>query len=581
MTLLPIVERELRARARSRATYWTRFGVVLAGLVITLPGFLSAYSNSTPAEIGRGAFTGIIGMAFILCCAGCLLTADAIGSERREGTLGLLFLTRVRNIDVLLGKFASTGATCLLALVAFLPLLMIPVLAGGVTGSETYRSGLALLDTLLVALAAGLWVSARGYEKLRAARVSAVLVFGIVLGPLLANWITRSMMNWRGLDLASPLTTLMQASAANYKISVSRFWLSLSVSAVIGLGLLWAALLAMRQSSRIEVPVEGSAMKRLRIILWGDRPVFLPRKRKLSDERSPIHWLLSRQRGTKAAVWLGALVSSLFVLCLYVFLHFTSTTTVSMLSRSLSLAITTIQGTIFAWVASRFFVESRRNSELEVLLTTPLGARELVLAQWDYLKRLFRWPVLALLFPIFFSVINLVILNAMPNGSWGLYYLTSLACSAVETIVGLGALCWAALWFGFRASSQVRAILWTLILAKGVPYMLNLALSLLGSYLAIFRSGTAYSAGPGFAVWNIHLLSQALILLCYFQIIRRTRHQLLRELAGAEPASLDFRHIFAEMRLRFDRTRHWTPAIAETRKKAEDQNPKSEANPNG
>ena len=566
MTLLPIVERELRVRARSRATYWTRFGVVLAGLLITLPGYLSAYSNSTPAEIGRAAFTGIIGMAFLLSCAGCLLTADAIGSERREGTLGLLFLTRVRSIDVLLGKFASTGATCMLALVAFLPLLMIPVLAGGVTGGETFRNWLALLDTLLLALAAGLWVSARGYDRLRAARASAVLVFGIVVGPFLAGRLIRSAWGWQGLDLASPLTTLIQASAANYKISAARFWISLFISAAIGLGLLSGALVAMRRGSQTEAPAEGGAKQRLRIILWGDNPVPPPRKRKLADEKSPIHWLLRRQRGTKTAVWLGALISSLFILSLSVVLRFlfTSTSSTAMLLRSLSLAVVMIQGSIFAWVASRFFVESRQNSELEVLLTTPLGARQVVLAQWDFLKRLFRWPVLAMLFPIFYSAINILILRASLSGPWRVYYLCSLACSVVETIVGLGALCWAALWFGFRARTQVRAILWTLIIAKGVPYVLSFALSLLGSYLATFRSSPTYSAGPGFAVWNIQLLSQALILLFYFQLIRLTRRQLLRELTGADPLPLNLRHFLAEMRRRVDRVRHWTPKAGGT-----------------
>jgi hypothetical protein len=98
---------------------------VLAGLLVTLPGFLFAYPNGSQADVGRGVFTGIIGLSFLLSCSGCLLTADASGVERRDGTLRLLFLTRVRIIDVLLGKFASTATTCMLALVAFLPVLMI------------------------------------------------------------------------------------------------------------------------------------------------------------------------------------------------------------------------------------------------------------------------------------------------------------------------------------------------------------------------------------------------------------------------------------------------------------------------
>jgi hypothetical protein len=44
----------------------------------------------------------------------CLLmglggTADCVNQERREGTLGLLFLTNLRRYDVVLGGLASTG----------------------------------------------------------------------------------------------------------------------------------------------------------------------------------------------------------------------------------------------------------------------------------------------------------------------------------------------------------------------------------------------------------------------------------------------------------------------------------------
>ena len=100
-------------------------------------------------------FDGVIGVAFLLSCSACLVTADLISAERREGTLGLLFLTRIKRLDVLLGKLGSVGITSLCALVAFLPVLMIPVLAGGVTGGEAFRKGLALFGTLWFALAAG------------------------------------------------------------------------------------------------------------------------------------------------------------------------------------------------------------------------------------------------------------------------------------------------------------------------------------------------------------------------------------------------------------------------------------------
>ena len=76
MTFLPLIERELRLRARSPAAYWTRFIVALGGALICLPQLLSSSGSfSTPATIGRGVFNGIVSAAFLLICGVCLLTA--------------------------------------------------------------------------------------------------------------------------------------------------------------------------------------------------------------------------------------------------------------------------------------------------------------------------------------------------------------------------------------------------------------------------------------------------------------------------------------------------------------------------
>ncbi|MGA2557513.1 MAG: hypothetical protein ABSG04_14700, partial [Verrucomicrobiota bacterium] len=76
MTILPLIERELRIRARSRAVYWTRFAVALVGMllclrVLTLFGGLP---GPTQALLGQMAFRSIVMAAFMLCCWAGLLT---------------------------------------------------------------------------------------------------------------------------------------------------------------------------------------------------------------------------------------------------------------------------------------------------------------------------------------------------------------------------------------------------------------------------------------------------------------------------------------------------------------------------
>ena len=114
MTFLPLIERELRARSRAPGSYWLRFGVGLAGVLFFLPQFFSV--GVAPAVIGKGVFEALAGTAFALCCGATVVAADTVSRERREGTLGLLFLTRVKSLDVVTGKLGSAGVASLCAL---------------------------------------------------------------------------------------------------------------------------------------------------------------------------------------------------------------------------------------------------------------------------------------------------------------------------------------------------------------------------------------------------------------------------------------------------------------------------------
>src|SRR5215510_1107446 len=183
MPALPIVERELRVAARNRETYWSRSGVVLGLGLLWIPGLLGSLGTTT--EINTFVFNGMLWAGFAVSCLAFLFTADAISRERREGTLGLLFLSEVRVGDVLLGKIGSCGFKGLCMLAAFLPMLMIPVLAGGVTGGEAFREGLVLLNTFWFSLCVGLWASARSEEASKAIMEAIAVVTVVVIVPFM------------------------------------------------------------------------------------------------------------------------------------------------------------------------------------------------------------------------------------------------------------------------------------------------------------------------------------------------------------------------------------------------------------
>src|SRR5437660_11503500 len=153
MTFLPIVERELRVTARRRGTYWNRALSALAGILI-FGGALIFEAQAPPKELGKHVFDILSGL-FLLSslAAGVRYTADCLSEEKREGTLGLLFLTDLRGYDVVLGKLAATSLNGFYGLLAVFPVLAVPLLMGGVTNSEFWRMVLVLINACLFSLA--------------------------------------------------------------------------------------------------------------------------------------------------------------------------------------------------------------------------------------------------------------------------------------------------------------------------------------------------------------------------------------------------------------------------------------------
>src|SRR6266704_4533875 len=139
MTFLPIVERELQATARRRGTYWNRALSALAAILI-FGGALIFEAQAPPKELGKHVFNILSGL-FLLSslAAGVRYTADCLSEEKREGTLGLLFLTDLRGYDVVLGKMLATSLKNLYALIAVFPPLAIPFLLGSVSIGEFWR----------------------------------------------------------------------------------------------------------------------------------------------------------------------------------------------------------------------------------------------------------------------------------------------------------------------------------------------------------------------------------------------------------------------------------------------------------
>ncbi len=559
VTFLPLLERELRVRARSRSVYWTRFAVALAGTLLCLRmlNLSGGPSGASLAMLGHWAFRGIATAAFVLCCCGGFLTVDGISRERREGTLGLLCLTRVKKLDVLVGSFGSAGITCLCALLAFVPVIMLPVLAGGVTGGESFRTMLVLFDTMFLSLAAGLWASAGARGWLQSARSAVVRLLFIIVAPTLASMLPAPVAYVFGV---SPLAAFYWADDAVYRFSVVPFWLSLAAVHVISWRFLIGAGFRLRRAMREE---DGTAQN----VGAGGRKSAVARA-PLADGDNPVAWLVRRQRGIKAVVWAGVLISLIpFAASLSFGRLFFGRFGMSMiiavisLSSTVYVAFVAVHVGLFGWAASRFLVEARRAGELELLLTTPVGATTLVSSLWKELRRVFFAPVIVLTAPGLllslyyrFKQYN----QAEPLG-YSIYFALIPFLSSITTILSVGALIWAGLWFGLKARSQAGAIVHILLFAQGVPLVIGFAGSSL-VHLVVFLVG-------GFVVsWGylLYLLNPAAICFYYVWLIRWARRRLAMELNNPSPEGFDLSDLFAEARAGLAswirKARQWPPA---------------------
>jgi len=211
MSFLPVVERELLVASRRRSTFRARVWTAVAGALV------GASMLGTSLQNGRELFALLSYLTWAMALlSGIFLTADALTFERREGTLGLLFLTDLRGFDVVIGKLASAGLSSFFGLISLFPVFAISWLWGGVSRPEFWCTCLALLITLLFSLSVGLAVSStRSTNASRAMFTTGVILalFTLVL-PWLASQVAKSSSwaPWATVLRANPWSCIFFAS---------------------------------------------------------------------------------------------------------------------------------------------------------------------------------------------------------------------------------------------------------------------------------------------------------------------------------------------------------------------------------
>ena len=475
MTIFPIVDRELRVLSKKGSLYWSRLlfaGVAIAGSLL----FFSLMRHLPPSEVSRPLFGFLSVLTFLYCwTSGVWITSDCLSGEKRNKTLGLLFLTDLKSYDVVLGKMAAISLHSIYGVAAAFPVLAIPLLLGGVGFDEFCRLMLVLFLTLLLSLSVGVGVSSMS----RSAVISALAVFFAMLcfsggGPSLALFLDVSTKG-RFPDSISKLLLVPSLAVASfwamewsYNQFSREYWMSIGFNASLIAGMLVLACFVIQRAWR-----EGNSvferLRRLELPGWREcRRRFF--RRSAVGDKNPIFWLQSRPSGHPAWVMLVFVLGGLY--WIWGSLQFGRSFAED---RGVFLGILiVIQLIVKCWAgveAARRFGEERRDGSLELLLCTPLSVREILRGQMQSLRRQFFWPafVLLLLWFIFLATLDLSSRRDLSHsGSLVLMILGTM----VLLVLDLCALCWLGMWKGLNARFVSRAILANLFTVLLLPCLL-------------------------------------------------------------------------------------------------------------
>ncbi len=459
MTFLPIVNRELRVASRRWSTYWLRSGAALAVILAGTWLFLMMRDES-PRIIAMTLFCIMTGSAVLSALlSGIRATADSLSEEKREGTLGLLFLTDLRGYDVVIGKLVASSVNSFYAVVAAVPMLAIPLLMGGITLGEFGRMALLTLNTLFFSLSLGMCISAVNHSAQKARGLTLLLVLLLAAGlpaagGVLAAWgKTSPKAVWLFL-LPSPGFTYYLALDSGYSRAQNAFWGSLGL--LHGLG--WVTLaLACGLAPRAwqDRPADARRLRwreRWQGWAYGNLQERIGFRRRLLAENAFL-WLAARVRLRPATVWVTLFLSA----CVWVW-------GLAKFRRNWLDAGVYVTTALFlnfvlrCWVAvesGRQLAEERKAGTLELLLSTPLPIRDILRGQWLALRRQFLGPILIVLAAEVAFLFGSLTAAADPDErlAWACVWTAGM----FMLVADVGALYWVGMWQGLTARNPSRA----------------------------------------------------------------------------------------------------------------------------
>ncbi len=482
MSLFPIVTRELRVSSRRGATYWTRVVTALGALLVATFAWMVNFRSSAK-DTGLFLFVAMSIVAYAHCLiSGLISTSDSLSEEKREGTLGLLFLTDLKGYDVVFGKLVATSLNVFYGLLAIFPVLGIAMLLGGVALGEFARVMLVCVNCLFLSMSVGILCSSLCRDERKSMTMAFVIILLLTAGlPALGGWIASELrLNYPPMLLFGPSpgfacfmafdATMKNLPSGGATSNLSRFFNAVLIQHCMA----WAAvILTCRivprswQDKALSTKAEG---RRTTWRQWAyGAPQIRAAFRRHLVRINPYYWLASRDRFKQTSPWLWLLpFAGMWLLGLVKWpndwrdpgAYITTAVLLHGLFKNL-----------VAMEAARCLGADRRSGAMELLLCTPLQPRDIVRGQWLALFRQFGVPVLVILLVdcIFFFAGFPARTN--DRTAWVLLFLAGMSVFVID----LFALAAMSMWHGLQKRRSNQASLQALTLVGVLPWMAYLA----------------------------------------------------------------------------------------------------------
>jgi ABC-type Na+ efflux pump permease subunit len=516
MRFLPIVERELRVTSRRGSTYWNRtaagtVAVLICGLLLMEAG------QNAPGQIGQVLFHALsVVFGLFSLVVGVRYTADSLSLEKRDGTLGLLFLTDLKGYDVVLGKLAGTSIPAISGLLAILPVLALPLLMGGVSVGECARMVLVLVNAMVFSLSAGLFASSVCRQARKAMSFTLLLVLLVHAGlPALERYLAFNygMTNVSWVALPSVALGYLRSSDLSYQNQPGLYWASMASTQALSWLFLAAASVWVRRSwqDRPEVASGGEWRRAWRRLVYGtEQSARAFRQRSL--EVNPCLWLGARHRLRPLLIWgaLGSIVLGWFGGWLTWGRDWSE---IEVLVAVLYLMHLVLKLMIASEACQRLGPE-RRDGTLELLLSTPLTVREILSGQMLVLRCQFAKPVLVVL------ALDLLVLmmgwlhpGAWTTGDWLWFGLIGITTFLAD----LYTLAWVGLWVGLTARQGNRAAGATVARVLVLPWLIWFGILLLTAMGRQVPGGVG-EGGSYLTLWFVIALVNNVVFLAWSRV---------------------------------------------------------------